>query len=186
MRPLGNFIAAVLWHGGRRFLVITVPALLLTGTLWLVRELGLPPSHPLVMFVRSPWAWPIVILGALLVAAYMAWHEQFMRVNELSRQPALMVQMAKFDNFALIVHNPSDRAAVNITADRIRIPIPQVIQDSHRELRYEAAIPGIPVDADDTEWLIVFDRVDSSFGESMYERLDYRIEGVSIVYQDMF
>jgi hypothetical protein len=89
MAVFREFLLSLFWrHGGRRWIVISGPSVLLGMYSGLVRfpavqrPINLPKGS--VIWEPNRWAWTVTILVGLLVATYLAWREEHDKANKLS------------------------------------------------------------------------------------------------------
>jgi hypothetical protein len=201
MRSLGRFCRELLLHGTRRFLVLTLPALILA----VVKLIGQYWPNELSQAASSHWwAWALAICVGLLLASYSAWNEQFKRNQEMSGKPDITISfhyrdrhlsdfnsMKEFPRFRLTVKNSGQHVAVNISALPITVPIPERIRQlwkqqddhfaaSHQELSLE------PSKEQPTHWEIYFRTIGGlSSQDSNGAVLDYSIKGNGPLQQDI-
>src|SRR5262245_58097608 len=87
MRTFGYFLQALFWHGGRRWLALGIPNFIVFG-LTLTNHFLVPlPSDLALAFLWNPswWVWVLASSTGVLVAAYLAWREQFRTNRTLTR-----------------------------------------------------------------------------------------------------
>jgi hypothetical protein len=78
MRAFSIFLKSLVWeHGGRRWIAMSGPSALL----WMAGTVaGWFGIHGTAQW----WTWGLAILSGILIASYLAWHEQFTKNRDLT------------------------------------------------------------------------------------------------------
>jgi hypothetical protein len=192
MGTFGQFIKAMFWHGGRRWVATAVPPVILTAVQFGFSTFAWPLPLKLE-FLRNIqwWTWGLATLFGLLVASYLTWREQYLLNKELVGRPDVTVVCQYCDSlssgvmargapeFQFILKNPGEHTAVNISAVEIVVPIPDAVIKGWEKgtLSFPGGGPWHPSEKP-KYWNARFQSIDRLAARNMdgEKSLEYRIE----------